>query len=144
MALVIDASVLAEYLVGSSLGVTAASLFHGDPAVHVPHLGIVETASVLRGWGLGGHLRSERARTALTDLADFPGTRWPAEPLLPRVWELRDNLSADDATYVALTEALDARLLTADARLARAIEGHAECDVQLLDPADFRGSGRST
>lgn len=144
MTLVVDASVLAEYLVGRPLGVAAASVLHGDSAVHMPHLAIVETASVLLGWSLGGRLRSERARTALTDLADFPGTRWPAEPLLPRVWELRDKLSAYDATYVALAEALDASLLTADARLARAIEGHAECDVQLLDPADFRGSGRST
>lgn len=134
MAVVVDASAFAEYLVGSPLGVAAATSLGHDSAVHLPHLAVVETASVLRGWVLGGHLSAERAQAALTDLGDFPGTRWPAEPLLPRVWELRDNLSAYDATYVALAEALDATLLTADARLARAIEGRASCRIELLGP----------
>lgn len=134
MALVIDASALAEYLVGGPLGVAASAVLGHVRAIHLPHLAIVETTSVLRGWVLGGHLPPERARAALTDLAAFPGTRWPAEPLLPRVWELRDNLSAYDATYVALAEALDATLLTADARLARAVHGHATCGVELLQP----------
>lgn len=131
MAVVVDASVLAEYLVGSPRGVAAASTLARDASVHVPHLAVVETASVLRGWVLGGHLSADRASAALTDLAAFPGTRWPAEPLLPRIWELRD-LSAYDATYVALAEALDATLLTADARLARAVDGRAGCAVGLI------------
>lgn len=135
MAVVIDASALAEYLVGSVAGEAAAAILGRDRAIHLPHLAVVETASVLRGWFLGGHLHAERARAALTDLAEFPGTRWPAEPLLARVWELRDNLSAYDATYVALAEALDATLLTADVRLARALENRASCVVKLLSTA---------
>lgn len=75
---------------------------------------------MLRGWVRGSTLSAGRAEAALTDLADFPGTRHPHEPLLPRVWALRDTVSAYDAQYVALAEALDAVLLTGDARLARA------------------------
>ncbi|HEY3549413.1 MAG TPA: PIN domain-containing protein, partial [Propionicimonas sp.] len=57
---------------------------------------------------------------------------WPADALLPRMWELRDNLRAYDATYVALAESLDATLLTADARLAHACSSHARCSVSLV------------
>lgn len=132
MAQVIDASALAEYLIGSRLGVRAATALESDPELHLPHLAVVETASVLRGWVLGGHVSEARARAALADLAAFPATRWPAEPLLPRLWELRDNLSAYDATYVALAESLDATLVTADARLARALAGFSACSVNLF------------
>lgn len=131
MALVLDASVLAEYLVGTPIGVAAALSLVGSEDLHLPHLAIVETTSVLRGWVRGGQLSATRAEGALADLADFPGTRWPAEIVLSRIWELRDNFSAYDANYVALAEALDAVLLTADARLARALERH-PCQVRLL------------
>jgi predicted nucleic acid-binding protein len=60
---------------------------------------------------------------ALDDLSDFPLHRYPNDVLLPRVWELRHNLTAYDAVYVALAEALDARLVTRDRRLAAA-SGH--------------------
>lgn len=134
MALVIDASALAEYLIGTSLGVIVADRLARDPERHVPHLAVVEVASVLRGWVRGGHLPAARAEAALTDLADFPATRWPAEVLLGRVWELRENLTAYDAVYVALAEALDATLLTTDARLVRAMDGRSECRIDLIAP----------
>jgi len=76
---------------------------------------------------------------ALTDLADFPATRWPAEPLLGRMWQLRTNVSSYDATYVALAEALDAEMVTADARLARAALAVARCPVRLLKTDSHRG-----
>lgn len=133
MSIVLDASALAEYLVSSGLGSAVAGILARDSEVHVPHLAVVETTSVLRGWVLGGHLRAERAAAALTDLAAFPGQWWPAEPLLPRIWQLRDNLSAYDATNVALAEALDATLVTADSRLARVIVDTAYCQVELVD-----------
>ncbi len=132
MAVVVDASALAEYLIGTARGVAVAARLARDPVCHVPHLAIIEVSSVLRGWVRGGLLAGSRAESALIDLADFPATRWPVEPLLSRLWELRDNLSAYDAAYVALAEALEATLLTADARLARAVEAHGRCQVDLI------------
>ena len=70
-----------------------------------------------------GDLRDGRAREALQDLADFPLIRFSHEPFLERMWELRHSLSAYDAAYIALAEALNAPLVTCDARLARA-HGH--------------------
>ncbi len=67
---------------------------------------------------------------ALTDLADLPMARVSHRPLLRRCWELRDNLTVYDAAYVALAESLDATLVTADARLARA--PGVRCAVELL------------
>ncbi len=93
---------------------------------------LVIDASVLSEYLVGSRLPADRAAVALDDLADFPAHRWPAEPLLPRIWELRDNLTAYDATYVALAESLDATLLTADVRLARGAEGRARCPVMLI------------
>ena len=123
MASVVDASSLAEYLVGSPVGRRVAEALEADEGgLHLPHLAVVEVTSVLRAWVRRREIPERRAAAALTDLADFPARRWPAEPLLPRVWELRDAVSAYDATYVALAEALDARLVTGDARLARAVE----------------------
>ena len=121
--LVIDASALAEYLVSSSRGESAAQTMDGYAGrLHIPHLAIVETVSVLRGWEGGGHLTATRAEAALVDLASFPAKRWPAEPFLKRIWELRHNVSAYDAIYVALAEELNANLLTGDSRLARAVK----------------------
>jgi hypothetical protein len=62
-------------------------------------------------------------------LADFPLRRYPHDLLLPRVWELRNNLTACDAVYVALAEALDAPLLTSDKRLATAVGHHARVEL---------------
>ncbi|MBN9105210.1 MAG: type II toxin-antitoxin system VapC family toxin [Propionibacteriaceae bacterium] len=132
MTLVVDASALAEFLVGSPRGVAVASALARDPQRHLPHLAIVETMSVMRRWARTGQVTEPRARAALTDLADFPASRWSIEPLLPRIWELRDNLSAYDASYVALAEALEATLLTADARLERALRGVSDCMIELI------------
>jgi hypothetical protein len=62
-------------------------------------------------------------RNPAADLSDLPMHRYPHDVLLPRIWELRHNLTAYDAVYVALAEALDAPLLTRDRRLATA-SGH--------------------
>jgi len=130
--LVVDASALAEYLIGSPAGRSAAehmSIQAGD--LHLPHLAIAEVASVLRSWVARGEITEQRASGAIEDLAAFPAMRYDSEPLLSRVWQLRHNLSAYDAHYVALAEALGAPLLTGDARIARA-SGHA-ASVILLD-----------
>lgn len=129
--LVVDASVLAEYLIGSALGLRARERMssHADSLL-VPHLAIAETVSVFRSWVARGELMEVRALGALEDLRDFPAQRYPTEPLLPRIWKLRHNLTSYDAHYVALAEALDVPLLTADARISRA-SGHS-ADIQLL------------
>lgn len=87
----------------------------GQPAA--PHLLDTEVAHVLRKHVLGGRLEAGRAAEALADLDLLPLDRYPARPLLPRIWELRHNLSAYDATYVALAEALGVALITSERRL---------------------------
>ena len=120
MTAVIDASALVEYLVGLGRGATVAALAATHDDLHLPGIAAVEVASALRGLVRRGELGEARARLAVGDLIAFPAERWPAEPLLARVWELREALSAYDATYVALAEALGADLVTCDERLARA------------------------
>jgi predicted nucleic acid-binding protein len=83
----------------------------------------IEVAQVLRRFTLRGDIQPEQGRQALQDLADFPMDRHSHEMLLPRIWALRENLTAYDATYVALAELLGATLLTRDGRIARA-PGH--------------------
>jgi predicted nucleic acid-binding protein len=98
-------------------------LFGGHEALHAPHLLDVEVAHVLRRYAFAGDMSAERGREALEDFADISLRRHAHDVLLPRVWELRENLTAYDAVYVALAEALDAPLVTRDRRLAGA-DGH--------------------
>jgi predicted nucleic acid-binding protein len=104
-------------------------LFGAGDTLHAPHLLDVEIAQVLRRYAVAGEIEAERGRAALADLADFRLSRYPHHFLMPRVWELRDNLSAYDAVYVALAEALDAPLLTRDRRLAAAAGHHARVEL---------------
>ena len=122
--IVVDASAALEVLLRTpSAAAVEARLFGAGPTLHAPHLIDVEVAQALRRYATAGEIDSERGRSALTDLADFPVRRYPHDFLLPRVWDLRHNLTAYDAVYVALAEALDAALLTRDRRLAAA-PGH--------------------
>lgn len=133
MALVLDASVIAEFLIASEVGVVAADRMGAHAGdLHIPHLAMIETASVLRAWVRRGEVAEPRIAAALVDLADLPARRWPGEPLLPRMWELRDNVTTYDASYVALSELLDAELVTTDARWARGLEGLTSCRVVAL------------
>jgi predicted nucleic acid-binding protein len=122
--IVVDASAVIEVLLGTPAATRVAErLFDGGETLHAPHLLDVETAQVLRRYALAGALGAERGVEALEDLADFPITRYPHQPFLFRIWELRNNVTAYDAAYIALAEALDATLVTRDARLASAA-GH--------------------
>jgi predicted nucleic acid-binding protein len=85
-----------------------------------PHLIDIEVTQVLRRYCLRGEVSTERAAEAVLDLADFPVDRYPHTLLLPRIWHYRDNLSAYDAAYLALADALDCRVVTRDARFANA------------------------
>ncbi|MGI8779451.1 MAG: type II toxin-antitoxin system VapC family toxin [Solirubrobacteraceae bacterium] len=91
-----------------------------DEQLHVPHLIDAEVASGLRRRVIARQLDAEVAWTALDTWRRLGMTRYPMLSLLGRVWELRDNVSAYDASYVALAEQIDCALLTADGRLGRA------------------------
>lgn len=101
-----------------------ARLFSGLQALHAPELIDVEVTQVLRRYSMSGQLDTERGQAVLADLMDFPMRRHPHGVLLQRVWELRHNLSAYDAVYLALAESLDAALLTDDQRLVMAVRQH--------------------
>ncbi len=119
--IVIDASAVLELLLLTPAGFQAAArVFGPDETLHAPELLDLEVTQVLRRYERSGELSPERAEQALEDLADLRIERYPHAPLLPRVWELRANLTAYDAAYVALAEVIPAPVLTCDARLARA------------------------
>jgi predicted nucleic acid-binding protein len=125
--IVVDASALLEVLLRTpAAGVVEDRLFAPSETLHAPHLLDVEAAQVIRRYAANGDIDGERGRLALDDLADFPLRRYPHDFLLPRIWSLRKNLTAYDAAYVALAEALDAPLLTRDRRLAAAAGQHAK------------------
>lgn len=94
-----------------------------SPALAVPHLLDVEVAQALRRLVAAGAVPLAEARRGMADLRDLPLQRYPHLPLMPRVFELRANITAYDGVYVALAEGLDADLYTRDRRLARA-PGH--------------------
>ena len=87
---------------------------------HVPHVFEVEVLSALRRHTLAGNVSARRADQLLEDLTSMRVTRYPHTALLPRMWELRENVTVHDAAYVALAETLDMPLITTDARLGRA------------------------
>ena len=121
---VVDASAVVELLLGSaSAHLIENRLFGSGRTFHAPQLLLLEVAQVLRRHELRGQMRPERTQQALADLAALPIFLHPHSHLLPRVWELRHNLTAYDAVYVALAEFLGAPLLTRDRRLANAA-GH--------------------
>lgn len=100
-----------------------------DESLHAPHLIDLEVAQALRRYVTTAQLTPNRGREALEDLEAFPLRRYPHAPLLPRVWELRSNLTVYDASYVALAEELGAPLLTTDRRLASAPGHHARIEI---------------
>ena len=122
--IVVDASAVLEVLL-QTLAASRVSrrIFAAGETLHAPHLLDVEIAQVLRRYARAGVISSDRAAAALTDLADLPLTRYPHYVLLPRIWQLRHNVTAYDAAYLALAEALDAPLLTRDRALASARAG---------------------
>jgi predicted nucleic acid-binding protein len=123
---VVDASALTDFLLGRAGALDALTGMAGQEVgpLHCPELVEPETLNALRRLVLTGHLDIRRADEAVADLADVRLIRYPHAPLRWRVWELRDNLTAYDATYLALAEALDdSVLLTADNGLATHARG---------------------
>ena len=128
--IVVDASALLEALLRTpAADAVERRLFDSRQTLHAPHLLDIEVAQVIRRFAAGGEIDQQRGRAALADLSDFPMRRYPHGFLLPRVWDLRHNLTAYDAVYVALAEALDAPLLTRDRRLAAAAGHYARVEL---------------
>lgn len=128
--IVLDASALIEWLLRTPSGrLLAKQVISSGETLHAPHLVDVEVAQVLRRYTLTGSLEADRAKSALQDLADLGLSRYPHTPLMTRVWELRGNLTAYDAVYVALAEELNATLMTRDRKLASAPGHHAHIQI---------------
>lgn len=122
--IVVDASALLELLLGTERADRlAARLLAHDQRLHAPHLIDIEIASALRRLTVSKNLSVARAGESFADLEAMAIERHAHTDLLPRVWELRNSLSAYDACYVALAEAVDAPLITCDTKLARS-HGH--------------------
>ncbi len=122
--IVIDASAVLELLLQTELATDIADrVLDARESVHAPHLLDVEVAQVLRRLVRARAVEQTRALEALVDLTELAIERHSHEPLLRRMWAMRETLTAYDAAYIALAEALDAPLLTCDGKLSRA-HGH--------------------
>jgi predicted nucleic acid-binding protein len=128
--IVVDASVLAPALADDGADGDRARLRLRGEQLVAPELVDLEVLSTLRRAVRAGRLDERRSGQALDDLAALPLRRVPHLPLLTRAWELRDNLTAYDAAYVALAESLRALLLTADGGIGKA--SGVRCDVEVL------------
>jgi predicted nucleic acid-binding protein len=121
---VIDASALIELLLRTTRGaMIGRRVLGGGETLYAPALIDLEAIQVLRRYARARVLSPQRAQEAMDDLTAFPIKRVAHENLLARIWQLRDSMSAYDACYVALAEAIDRSVVTCDAGLARA-QGH--------------------
>lgn len=126
---VLDASVAVTAL--TAPGSAAADLLSGDDAVfQVPSVFDAEVLSALRGLVRGGKFAGAAAAELVADLLMLPVDRWHMAPLLPRMWELRENLTPYDAAYVALAELTGSVLITGDKRITASPA--ARCDIQVI------------
>lgn len=122
--IVLDASAAVDWLLQTRTGrqIEQRIYLHGE-SLHAPHLLDIEVTQVLRRLARERRVGASRAEECLTDLLNLRITRYPHFVFLPRTWQLRHNLTAYDAVYIALAERLNATLLTRDARL-RTASGH--------------------
>ena len=116
--IVIDASVVVDALATPTPNPALAQRLDRDDDFRAPHLIDVEFASAMRRLVSEGQLTADRAADALSDLHALRIVRYPHLSLVDRMWELRNNLTAYDAAYVALAEILEVPFVTCDARLA--------------------------
>lgn len=128
--LVVDSSAVVALLLANGRDVKRLRSLLSDRPIYVPELLDIEVMSVVRRLNRSGELTDQQAEAVLTALAEFPAIRVTHRALLPHAWSLRTNVSAYDASYVALAMRLSATLVTADARLARAVGG--EVSVGLI------------
>lgn len=118
--LVVDTSAVLAALASRPPEPTLLQRLADDGDLHAPHLIDIEILNALRGLVRSGQLSQDRAQDIRTDVEDLAITRYGHQPLADRVWALRHNLTAYDAAFVALADALEVPLVTCDARLANA------------------------
>jgi predicted nucleic acid-binding protein len=118
--IVVDASAVVSLLLQlEEADAVMARVLSGRDRPQAPHLLDLEVAQVVRRYWRAGDITAARGEQAIRDLADLPLERHSHEPLLGRIWQLRNSVTAYDAAYIALAEALDAPLLTLDSALSR-------------------------
>lgn len=118
--IVVDASTLFEVVAGTPAAGRIRERWIGADELAAPHVIDVEVFGVIREHALRSRLDPTAARIAVAAVRDWPGLRFPHQPLLGRAWSLRQNVRGWDAMYVALAESLDAPLMTTDRWLASA------------------------
>jgi predicted nucleic acid-binding protein len=117
--IVLDASAAVDWFLQTPAGRRIESrIFSHKESLHTPHLLDLEVTQVLRRLVRQGVVSARRADEAASDLLNLRIQRYPHFPFLPRIWQLRHNLSAYDAAYIVLAEELGAALVTRDSRLA--------------------------
>lgn len=119
----IDTSAVLEALAARDPAPGLVERLARDGDLHGPHLIDTEVLHALRRMTMNGAMSDERATDARSDFAELTLVRYPHQPLSDRIWALRHNLTAYDATFVALAETINAPLITCDVRLASA-PGH--------------------
>lgn len=127
--LVVDASALLDALVGVDPAAGLIERLADDADLHVPHLVDIEVLHALRRLTVHGDLSDDRASDVRTDLANLALVRYPHVGLSDRIWELRHNLTAYDAAYIALAETLEVPLVTCDRRLSEAPGNTAQVEL---------------
>ena len=128
--IVVDASVMVEIVLRSEAGNrTRTRLLHRSETLHAPHVLDLEVANALRHCLARGEVDDHGGDGALVNLRYIQIERHPHQPLLERIWQLRHNLTAYDAAYLALAERLDAPLLTCDAGLASVAGRRARIEI---------------
>lgn len=128
--IVVDSAAVVDALIGAADSAELRGHFAAEE-LHAPGLLDYEVVSAVSGLTLGNRLSATRARDLLTDFDDLTIRRWPAaDALRRRAFQLRDTMSAYDAAYVALAEALECPLVTRDARLGRSTGHDARIEVR--------------
>jgi predicted nucleic acid-binding protein len=130
--LIVDASCLYEVVADATEAERVRERLSADTDQAAPHVIDAEVLGIVRRDSMLGRLDATAALQAIEDLRAWPGERFGHRSLVERAWELRRNVRAWDALYVALAEAFDATLITFDQRLGR-VEGLA-CSVEVLAP----------
>lgn len=127
--IVVDTSALIDAVLARPAKPALLARLADDGDLHAPHLIDIEILHALRRLSLTKAVHEARLEDARTDIDDIAVTRYPLGPLADRVWGLRHHMTAYDAVFVALAEALEAPLITCDRRLARAGGHHAHVEV---------------
>jgi predicted nucleic acid-binding protein len=127
--LVVDTSAILDAIAAREAAPGLVARLSEDGDLHAPHLIDVEILHALRRMTMRGEISDDRAADARSDFADTAIVRYPHEPLSDRMWELRQNLTAYDAAFVALAESLAVPLITCDGRLASANDHRAQIEL---------------